>query len=187
MILLSIDVGAKTGYSVFRGGLLLESGVKKFAFTEDYGWRNFKKFILDICHQHKVAAVVYEEPPLYLKGGASVNLLKYCGALVLTVVDLLRLPVYSIGPTKVKKFITGKGNATKAEVVTAISEVFNYEFTSEDEADSIAVGVTFLLDYLAENQEDNEDKSTEKESDNNGDKPKGPDTRRSRRKKGGGE
>lgn len=52
-----------------------------------------------------------------------------------------------IAPTTVKKEITGKGTATKAEVAQLLDEYFDSKVSdlSEDETDAIAVGVTWMI------------------------------------------
>jgi len=58
------------------------------------------------------------------------------------------VPILLIPPTVLKKFITGKGNASKEEVVLKLYKRFGYEAPQTDEADAIAL-MLFGEEYLA--------------------------------------
>jgi Holliday junction resolvasome RuvABC endonuclease subunit len=54
------------------------------------------------------------------------------------------IEVIDVAPQTVKKCVTGKGNADKNMVRRAINEKYGMSTSSEDEADSVAIGLTGL-------------------------------------------
>ncbi len=66
----------------------------------------------------------------------------YCNGLSIT---------NSYAPTSVKKHVTGKGRASKQEVMNAVRQFLvskqgDYVFQSEDTSDALAVAISYLLD-----------------------------------------
>lgn len=53
-----------------------------------------------------------------------------------------------IPPTSMKKFVTGKGNASKEEVMSAVGDRWEIPFSCHDEADAIALYYTAQAYYL---------------------------------------
>ena len=71
-----------------------------------------------------------------------VELVMYCNGLSIT---------KSYAPTSVKKQITGKGKASKQEVMEEVRQFLvssqgGYAFQSEDTSDALAVAISYLLD-----------------------------------------
>lgn len=62
---------------------------------------------------------------------------------------LFEIPVFEFVPGTVKKVITGKGNATKEEMIDVIEKWLNIKFLKKEEhrADSIGIGVTAFPMY----------------------------------------
>lgn len=61
---------------------------------------------------------------------------------------MLRYAIYrldteflEVAPTQLKKFVTGKGNASKAEIVSKLSRAHNIQFTTDDEADALGLAI----------------------------------------------
>lgn len=48
-------------------------------------------------------------------------------------------------PKNIKSTITGEGNASKEKVAKVLGERFGYEFSNDDESDSVAVGITYFI------------------------------------------
>jgi hypothetical protein len=63
--------------------------------------------------------------------------------------DLYRLGIMyaEVGPSTLKKFSTGKGNAPKQEVLIAARERFGYTGTSFDESEALILREMGLLHY----------------------------------------
>lgn len=66
------------------------------------------------------------------------------GVLRLALYDL-RVPYIVIAPSSMKKFVTGKGNADKDEVMTAVSEKYGHNFDTDDEADAFGLALMAAL------------------------------------------
>lgn len=69
----------------------------------------------------------------------SINLAKVWGIVFAAVIPYCK-NVVSISPSTAKKALTGKGRASKDEVLTLVQERY-YDTDSQDIADAIAVGV----------------------------------------------
>lgn len=50
-----------------------------------------------------------------------------------------KIPIYMVPPTSLKKFISGKGNASKQQVMRAIREKHNKDFSNDNIADAFAL------------------------------------------------
>jgi len=53
-------------------------------------------------------------------------------------------PVWEVSPTTLKMWVTGKGTASKAEMVSSLSRRWDRGFTSDDEADAFGLAVLGL-------------------------------------------
>lgn len=54
---------------------------------------------------------------------------------------------HEIPPTRVKKFLTGNGGATKEEVAQALPPlVGDIEYASDDSSDAVAIGIAWLME-----------------------------------------
>ena len=60
-----------------------------------------------------------------------------------TVCDKMRIPCRGINVTSIKKFITGKGNANKEEMIKAMNEQ-GFKVEDDNEADALGVLLSFL-------------------------------------------
>lgn len=55
-----------------------------------------------------------------------------------------KIPLYRVGVSQVKKFVTGKGNAQKDQMMLAVYKNFGYEPLDEHQADAVGVAFTAL-------------------------------------------
>lgn len=84
----------------------------------------------------------------YAYGGKALAALAEMNGIIKFNLTLNEVPFDNIAPTTVKKQITGNGRAKKEEVREALSKfpIFEgYEFQNEDESDSAAVGLSYLM------------------------------------------
>lgn len=92
-------------------------------------------------HAHVVSLVVIEGYSFGSAGGKvsghAHDRAELGGVLRNQLVDYCR--VVEVAPTTLKKFATGKGNADKAEVVSALSRRYGRTFKSDDAADAFAL------------------------------------------------
>ena len=148
---LALDLATKTGWSVRRPDGAVESGVQDFSLKrgESPGMRylRFGIWVQDmICHARQWdypldALVVYELP--HMRGGHATTVLigletrtqEACARLSLgpgnAAVDFA-----SVQTATLKKFATGKGNASKAEMIEAAKPLLGRDPIDDNEADA---------------------------------------------------
>jgi crossover junction endodeoxyribonuclease RuvC len=74
------------------------------------------------------------------KGASVVTLGEFGGILRNTIVGIADHTI-EVAPKVLKKFVTGKGNCGKIEVVTSLSAKYGIEFKSDNHADSFGLAV----------------------------------------------
>lgn len=119
--ILALDIGTKTGFAV-----RLRSG-ETFGGTQNFSpkkkdhtalrWINFRVWLNEICNKYDIHAVVYEEVrrhsatrASHVYGGFKAILEMSC------YVNKCQLAGFGVG--QIKKFATGKGNASKSEMIS---------------------------------------------------------------------
>lgn len=68
-----------------------------------------------------------------------------CRLLEVALLDPGGFPVYEVPPATLKKFATGKGNANKAQVTSALASRYGRTFASDDEADAFGLSELGLV------------------------------------------
>ncbi len=58
--------------------------------------------------------------------------------------ELMSYEWFEVSPQEVKKCVTGKGNASKTQIINKINELYNLNLKNTHIADSIAIGHTYL-------------------------------------------
>ena len=93
-------------------------------------------FLKETIEREKITHVVYEEP---IQGHfhATVSHANLEG-IILLVCEMKGMKYMNYTPSAIKKFITGKGNASKEEVIEAVKKL-GYEPVDDNEADAIAL------------------------------------------------
>lgn len=140
---LSLDLGTRTGYAIrLRGGDTF-SGTKNFTLKKNdhtvLRWINFRTWLTDVLVRYNIHAVVYEEVrrhsatrASHVYGGFKAILEMSCYA------HNCELAGFGVGP--IKKFATGKGNASKHEMMAAIDD--SVDLVDDNHADAL-----HLLNY----------------------------------------
>jgi crossover junction endodeoxyribonuclease RuvC len=105
-------------------------------------YRSIAEPILALAREHTPRLVLIEGYSFGSKGGQSFDRAELGGILRDRLCDLA--PVIEVPPSSLKKWATGKGNAQKAEVVSAVSRRFDRSFTNDDEADAFALAMLGL-------------------------------------------
>lgn len=92
---------------------------------------------------------VFLEGYSYNSRGAVVLLGEFGGVFRCRLLEVAMLengfPVYEVPPATLKKFATGKGNANKALVTSALAARFSRTFASDDEADAFGLSQLGLV------------------------------------------
>ena len=141
MKLLALDLGTKTGWALYVGPGAIFSGawdLKPSRFSG--GGMRFVRFVGFLTELHKSVGydrVVFEEVRRHMStdaahvyGGLMATLTMFC--------EDKGLPYEGVPVGTIKKSWTGKGNASKAEMVAEAKKRGFYP-QSEDEADALAI------------------------------------------------
>ena len=143
--ILGLDMAQKTGWSLWRDGKYVASGVQDF--TKRRGESNgilflrFRKWLHDFMTEHgPFLALVYERA--HMRGGPATEI--GVGLQTHAQSTAEELGVLSVGvPTgTLKRFATGAGNAGKPEMIAAAAVITggNPATLTDDEADAVFVG-----------------------------------------------
>ncbi|MCD6454810.1 MAG: crossover junction endodeoxyribonuclease RuvC [Candidatus Aminicenantes bacterium] len=145
MRILGVDPGLKkTGYALLDNMKLLKWGI----ITSNSDWKSsiveitdaLEKKIADLNPQH----IAIESPFSGINPSSSFKLAHLRGAIIY-MAKKQGIEVYDYSPAKVKKVITGRGNASKNEVRNFIGKIFK-QISGFDEADAIAIAFTHFLE-----------------------------------------
>lgn len=128
---MGLDLGRHTGWAVMRDGELFRSGVVDLAGSHGEAVATFAKWMEPYA---RTLSVVAWEEPAFFRGANSIFHPRVEGALLL-VLERAGVPYATVHVASLKKYATGKGNATKEEMIAAagIGKV------SEHEADAYHV------------------------------------------------
>lgn len=148
MSILCLDIGTKTGYAYETNSCKdVISGVEQFKNGQFYGggmvFLNFRRWLNDLKSKIRepLTSVYFEEVRSH-KGTAAAH--KYGGfiAILTSWCEHHNIPYQGVGVGTIKKYISGKGNASKQEVIAAVV-ARGYNPKDDNEADAIA-----LLNYV---------------------------------------
>lgn len=142
MRIVSLDLGSVTGFAV-KSENGLSSGTlnfKKSGKFHDSGYKalyDWLRAFLEGPHEHPWVTVVVERPHAgrFL---APVRILFGLLAVVHLFCDLFKIRLVEYSPKEIKKFWTGKGNASKDEMVAKTQEKFP-RVTDHNQSDAIAL------------------------------------------------
>lgn len=139
MIFLALDLGSDCGFAIFKNDKFI-SGTKKLkTYKEKFGARflEFRKWLLKIIERHDIKAVFFER----VYGHKGTEAAHCYGGFMYTLASIClqhNIPCIGLTVQEIKKFMTGKGNATKDEMIAAAKKKgFNPE--TDNEADAIAI------------------------------------------------
>lgn len=142
---LALDLGRRTGWCRGKQGKYTISGVnalydeKHTEFTDGQRFRTFYDFLLDHLDAD---LVVFEQVAGGTKGRQTVLFNGYRATLLLWA-QLFGKPVVPLAVGTIKKHVTGKGNASKEEMMDAIRARGVPPF-DDNEADAIGAYLTLL-------------------------------------------
>ncbi len=125
MSILTLDLGKQTGWAILTDGVI-ESGSKSFHGSRFSGggmcFLNFRSWLNEMKEKFSnIEAVYFEEVRRHLGTDAA-----HCYGGFLAVLSAWceenNIPYQGVNVKTIKRFITGKGNASKSEVIEAVKE-----------------------------------------------------------------
>lgn len=140
MSVLSIDLGTKTGWALKDGAATITDTLNLAGSRyEGGGMRGlrFRAWLTEIHAKSPLKAVFYEE----VRAHKGVDAAHIYGGLQMILTSFLEehsIPYEGVPVATIKKFITGKGNAGKPEVMAAVRK-FGFAPVDDNEADAIAL------------------------------------------------
>ena len=156
MKLLALDLGTVCGFAIFKDGKFISGTRKLGTYKEKFGARfhEFRTWLLNIIAKHNIEAVYFERVFGH-KGVEAAHCYRGFLYMLASVCFQQDIPCISFSVQAIKKFMTGKGNATKDEMIAAARQKgFNAE--TDDEADAIAIMLLAIEDQI------NKEKKTSK-------------------------
>lgn len=152
MRILALDLGTKTGWAcnfVQTSDSLCISGVQNFSLKrgESPGMRylRFRSWLGELWGQWRTPLIVYEQahhrggPATQVLSGLVSHLQAFCAEK-----NIDHAPVHS---ATLKKFATGNGRASKADMVAAMQKRWNWKGEDFDEADAQAILAYAIEEY----------------------------------------
>ena len=149
---LALDLGMRTGWCYGDSGVYTDSGVhmlydqKAKDFTDG---QRFKAFYDFLTNYMDADVIVFEQVAGGTKGRQTVLFNGYRATLLLFC-SIMGKPCLPLSVGTIKKYVTGKGNASKEEMIEGIREMGIPTF-DDNEAD--AVGAFHTAMALSEQQE----------------------------------
>jgi Holliday junction resolvasome RuvABC endonuclease subunit len=149
-VLLALDLGTKCGFAVGRHAAgepkVLVSGVADFSLDRFAGggmrFLKFTQWLNRIYDFTQFERVAYEG----VRGHKGVTAAHIYGGLMATLTGWCEekgLPYEGVPVGTIKKFIAGKGNAGKSDVIEAV-RALGYEPKDDNEADAVAIFLTVI-------------------------------------------
>ncbi|WP_265022341.1 MULTISPECIES: crossover junction endodeoxyribonuclease RuvC [unclassified Wolbachia] len=141
MSILMLDLGKQTGWSILHNGVI-QSGSESFHTSRFSGggmhFLNFRSWLNEMKEKFpSIETVYFEEVRRHLGtdaahcyGGFLAHLSAWC--------EENNIPYQSVPVKTIKRFITGKGNASKSEVIEAVKEK-GFLPKDDNEADALAL------------------------------------------------
>ena len=140
MNILTLDCGTKTGWASLVDGKI-ESGVQNFALKrgESKGIRflRFNTWLNDMLELVKPHIVVYEMA--HFRGGSATEILVGMTTRIEQFCEEKKIEYSSIHSGTLKRFATGKGNASKEDMRRAAVLKYEIIVDNDDEADALHI------------------------------------------------
>jgi crossover junction endodeoxyribonuclease RuvC len=148
MSILTLDLGKQTGWAILHDGII-QSGSESFHGSRFSGggmtFLKFRSWLNSLKEKFQdISTVYFEEVRRHLGtdaahcyGGFLAHLTAWC--------EENNVPYQGVPVKTIKRFITGKGNASKAEVIEAVKKK---GFVPQDDNEADALALMFLAQKL---------------------------------------
>lgn len=141
MTLLALDLGTTTGWALNMGKTMY-SGTMSFQPKrfEGGGMRflRFRRWLDEMLKAYKLTELVFEE----VRAHSGVDAAHCYGGFLATLscwCEDNNVPFSAVPVQAIKTYATGKGNANKAAVLTAVRKRWDNTVTDDNQADAIAL------------------------------------------------
>jgi len=148
MVIISFDLGIKTGFAVKCNDLAVVSGTYYLEKRPKYRYKRYLQFYHFVDKMIKdcesLDLIAYEKVMFHMRGAtAAAHLYGFFEGIVIMLANKYNIELLPVPVGTIKMFIAGKGkgNASKIEVIAAV-EKLGYKPKDDNEADAIA-----LLEY----------------------------------------
>lgn len=139
MKILALDTATKTGWAIWDGDRILESGVQDF--TKRRGESNglmflrFRKWLYSLCETVMPDLIAYEQA--HHRGGAATEIGVNLTGRVQEIAAAMGVETVPVATGTLKKFATGRGNAEKTEMIEAAFTFLGRDPLDDNEADAV--------------------------------------------------
>lgn len=151
--ILALDLATATGWALRDAQGQLTSGVQSFALRsgESSGMRllRFRRWLREVLELGEVRLVAYEQPVIHRKRRQLNRSVAHNLEGVLLPELEGRADYVSPTPAEIKKHATGRGNASKADMVAAAQVRWEREVQDDNEADALCV-LAWALEEIGE-------------------------------------
>ncbi|WP_341814462.1 Holliday junction resolvase [Wolbachia endosymbiont (group A) of Dendrolimus pini] len=149
MSILTLDLGKQTGWAMLTDGVI-QSGSENFHGSRFSGggmhFLNFRRWLNEMRERFSdIEAVYFEEVRRHLGtdsahcyGGFLAHLTAWC--------EENNIPYQGVPVKTIKRFITGKGNASKSEVIEAVK---GKGFIPQDDNEGDALALMFYVNNFS--------------------------------------
>lgn len=157
MNILSIDLGTKAGFAICQSEGAVVSGIIELNYNkriEGAGMRflRFKQWLTEINNSFDIDMVSFEEvrrhagtQAAHVYGGMVAILTSWC--------EHHEIPYTSYPVGTIKKFATGKGNASKQDMIENVVN-WGFEPVDDNEADALAILHLSMNEFYVENNKE---------------------------------
>lgn len=144
MLILAIDPGTACGWALMRDGLLIDSGVWRLKKPNERAGVRYVTLTSELTELLETSAIpdllAYED----VRAHAGTDAAHVYGGIVATIqhwCETYGIKYQGVPVGTIKKTMTGRGNASKVDVIAAVKERYNLT-AKHDQADAIAIAYT---------------------------------------------
>jgi len=148
MNLLCLDLGKFCGCAHIRNGEITDSYTLDFSKHRLRMESEFYAQMRTMIASKRIAAVYHEDAP-FQQGMARQYWHTQRGIIAL-ICQQANIPYASVPVTTLKKFMTGKGNASKNDMIAAVGVTRGYYPDDDNEADALAVAMYVIENMMPE-------------------------------------
>jgi hypothetical protein len=136
--ILALDLGTKTGWALYSEGEVISSTFDMVPRNGEGVGIRFLRFRREFLNNFKNVREVYFEEVRRHEGTHAAHIYGGLWATLCAWCEENTIPYHGLEVAQIKKHVTGKGNANKAQMVAAMRER-GYKPIDDNEADALAI------------------------------------------------